>query len=432
MIREIKDGILYFDGCSTLELAQKFGTPLYVMSETSILEKFDELRECFLDKYPNTRVAYACKAFCSMAMIKLCEREGMCIDVVSGGELFTAISAGFPAERIEFNGNNKLYSELEMAIDYGIGRIIIDSPLELKMIEEICEKRNKRVKVLYRITPGIKADSHDYIVTGKKDSKFGFPIDEDVLYPELERAIDSPYVEFMGLHFHIGSQILDNDPYLQAVEVMLSHIKDIREKLSYEVKEINLGGGFGAVYTDEEKKPYSYFIDPIMARIQNEYKENNLPMPSIVIEPGRSIVAEAGMSLYTVGNVKEIRGVRKYAAVDGGMPDNIRPALYQCAYDGMVANKADLPNKEKVTVCGKCCESGDILIRDCCVPENISRGDLFAVFSTGAYGYSMASNYNSNPIPAVVLVKQGISEIIVKRQSYDEIIERNLIPQMLK
>ena len=426
MTREIKNGILYFDGCNTVELAQKYGTPLYVMSENDILERFSQLKEAFTDKYPNARVAYACKAFFTVAMMKICEREGMCIDVVSGGELYTAIKARFPPERIEFNGNNKLPEELEAAIDYGIGRIIVDGIGELKLIEDICARKDKKANILYRITPGIKADSHDYIITGKKDSKFGMPQDEEELYNEVKRAIDSPYVEFLGFHFHIGSQLFDKEPYIQALNVTLNHIKNIKDRYDFDIKEINMGGGFGVTYTDEKRKPYSYFLDPLMDRVREFYQEENAKLPALVIEPGRSIVAEAGISLYTVGRIKNIPGMRKYVSVDGGMTDNIRPALYQAKYEGVVANKASCQRNDKVTVCGKCCESGDILMKDIEMAEP-ETGDIIAIFSTGAYGYSMASNYNRNPIPAVVFVKDGRDRLTVRRQSYDDLLKNEVL-----
>lgn len=432
MTKENRNGILYFDGCNTVELAEKYKTPLYIVSETDILDKFNELKADFISKYENTRVAYASKAFCTTAMYKICEREGMCIDVVSGGELYTAIKAGFPAERIEFNGNNKLPSELEEAIDYGIGRIIIDSLQELSLIEEICEKKQKKVKVLYRVTPGVAADSHDYIITGKKDSKFGIPLDEDVFYPEIERAVKSKYVDFLGLHFHVGSQLFDNNAHLQALDIVLEHVKEIKRRYDYNIKELNLGGGFGVTYTDENRKPYSYFIDPMMKKISEAYAEMKVSLPAVVIEPGRSIVAEAGITLYTIGSIKDIKNLRKYVAVDGGMTDNIRPALYQSIYTGEVANRLDEKKDDRVTVCGKCCESGDILIKDIEIPKTTKAGDVFAIYSTGAYGYSMASNYNNNPIPAVILAHKGKSDMIVKHQTYEDIVSRNLIPDYLK
>ena len=431
MVKEVKNNTLYFDGCDTTKLAQKYGTPLYIFSESDMVGRFSQLRETFLNRWERTRVAYACKAFCTTGMLKLVEREGMCIDVVSGGELYTAIAAGFPPERIEFNGNNKLPSELELAVDYGIGRIIVDSLQELPLIEAICKQKGKKMNILYRITPGIKVDSHDYIVTGKKDSKFGFPLDEDVIFPAIEAAIKSEYVNFMGVHFHVGSQLQDNSGYLNALEIMLKLVRDTKEKCGFTMEELNIGGGFGIQYTDEDRKPYDYFLTPIMERIDAFSEELGIPRPNVVTEPGRSIVGEAGMSLYTIGAIKDIHGVRKYVSVDGGMTDNIRPALYQAVYRGVVANRAAETPTQTVTVCGKCCESGDILVRDIQLPE-VEAGDLFAMFSTGAYGFSMASTYNMNPVPAVVLVKDGRDELMVKRQSYEDVIRNNVIPESLR
>lgn len=427
---EIKDGNLYFDGCNTIELAKEYKTPLYIMSETAIVEKCEEIRNSFLDKYENTRAAYAAKAFLTLGMCKLVEREGLCLDVVSGGELYTAIKADFPAEKIEFNGNNKSIEELEMAIDYGIGRIIVDGLDELDLIEKICKEKGKKTNILYRITPGVRSDSHDYIVTGKKDSKFGIPLYNAIIYPAVEKAIKSQYVDFLGFHFHVGSQLHDHASHLGALDITLNLIKETMNKFDFTPKELNIGGGFGIRYTDaDNKKPYSYFLDPMMEKIQKFSDDMGIQRPAVVIEPGRSIVGEAGITLYTIGTIKEIPGIRKYVSVDGGMTDNIRPALYQAVYEGIIANKADLPKKETVTISGKCCESGDILIRDIKIPTP-ERGDTFAILSTGAYCYTMASNYNRNQIPAVVLVKDGKSQLMVKRQSYDDIIMNDLIPEL--
>ena len=426
MFREVRDNTLYFDGCNTVELAEKYGTPLYVYSESDITGRFHELKKCFIAKYPDTRVAYAAKAFFPIAMAKLVAREGMCVDVVSGGELYTAIKAGFPAEKIEFNGNNKQRSEIEMAVEYGIGRIIIDSLQELALIEGVCQEKGKKMNVLFRITPGVKSSSHDYIVTGKKDSKFGIPLDEAIIMPQIKAAIDSEYVDFYGLHFHVGSQILNNDSHLQALDIMLSLVTKIKEELAYDVKELNVGGGFGVTYVDEERPGYSFYLDPMMEKIETYYKEKSVKRPNVVIEPGRSIVAEAGISLYTVGSIKDIKDIRKYVSVDGGMTDNIRPALYQAEYTGVIANKAGEEKRETVTICGKCCESGDILIRDLAIAHPES-GDIFAIFSTGAYGYSMASNYNKNPIPGAVLVCEGKDRLIIKPQTYEDMIRNEII-----
>jgi len=429
---EIRNNTLIFDGCNTVELAEKYGTPLYVMSETAIVEKCKEIRENFLDKYEKTRAAYASKAFLTLSMCKIIEREGLCMDVVSGGELYTAIKANFPAEKIEFNGNNKSVEELELAVDYNIGRIIVDGLDELGIIEKVCREKGKKMSILYRITPGVKSDSHDYIVTGKKDSKFGIPLDDEVIFPAIEQAISSEYVDFLGFHFHVGSQLHNNESHLQALDIALKLIKDTKDKYNFVTPELNIGGGFGIKYTgSDDKKPYAYFLDPMMERIENFCKDLNITRPEIVIEPGRSIVGEAGITLYTIGTIKDIKGIRKYVSVDGGMTDNIRPALYQAVYEGVIANKAEEPKTDVVTICGKCCESGDILIRDAKI-ANAERGDIFAVFSTGAYGYTMASNYNKNPMLATVLVKEGKSEVIVKRQTFDHMIANEVIPESLK
>lgn len=425
MIREIREHTLYFDGCDTTALAKKYGTPLYVYSENDIVSRFDELKRDFLNKYENTRVAYAAKAFCTVAMCRLAAREGMCIDVVSGGELYTAIKAGMAPECIEFNGNNKLYDELCMAVDYGIGRIIVDGLSELSLIEEICAAKNKKMNILFRVTPGVKSDSHDYIVTGKKDSKFGIPLDDDVLLPLVRQAQASEWVDFLGFHFHVGSQLFSNESHLQALDIVLNIVKKVTEECGCSVRELNLGGGFGITYTNEQRRPYSYFLNPMMERIETFFEAEHMKRPAVVIEPGRSIVGEAGITLYTIGSIKEIPGIRKYVSVDGGMTDNIRPALYQAVYDAVIANKADAKKEDTVTICGKCCESGDVLIRDLKTvkPEG---GDVLAVFSTGAYGYSMASNYNKNPIPPVVFVKDGSDRLVVKGQSYEDMLANEL------
>ena len=425
MTTEIKHGILFFDGCATTELVQQYGTPLYVYSESVLQEHFDELRREFLDRWPGSRVAYAAKAFCTIGICQMIKQAGLCIDVVSGGELHIALAAEFPPERIEFNGNNKLYNELEAAVNYRVGRIIVDAPDELEIIESLCAARGTRMKVLYRVSPGVKADSHDYIVTGKKDSKFGFPLDENIIFPAIEQALAAPHIDFLGFHFHIGSQLFDVQPYLQSLEVLLWLVNQVKVRFGVTTQELNLGGGFGICYTTENRQSYRFFLNPILERIADFYDNLGLPPPAVVIEPGRSIVGDAGLTLYTIGSIKEIPGVRKYISVDGGMTDNIRPALYQALYQGVLANRADELPKETVTVCGKCCESGDILLQNINLPP-AKRGDVLAVFSTGAYGYSMASNYNSTPIPAVVFVKNGRHRLIVRRQNYSDLIRNQL------
>lgn len=432
MSKEIKNNHLLWDGCDTVELAKKYGTPLYVVSQTAIEKECRALQEEFIKKYENVHVAYASKAFNSLAMLKIIEKEGLGVDVVSGGELYTAICAQFPPERIEFNGNNKSNEELEQAIDYGVGRLIVDGSQELERIIEICRKKAKKANVLFRITPEVEVETHQFISTGQKDSKFGLPLDESLLLPILQQAIQSPEIDFYGIHFHIGSQLFDNSTHLKAAKVALQLAVMIKEKFNYEIKELNYGGGFGVRYTqNDERKSYAYFLDPLMTLTKDFCAENGLTRPTIAIEPGRSIVAEAGISLHTIGSIKTLPGIRKYAAIDGGMTDNIRPGLYQAAYTGMLANKAAQPLEETVTISGKACESTDILIKNIQVPAIMS-GDIFATFTTGAYGYAMANNYNKLAIPAVILVNKGDATTIVKRQTYEQIIQNERIPDSLK
>lgn len=430
-VTEIKNGRLYFDGCDTVELAKEYGTPVYVMSYTEIAKRLTELKEEFTDKYPGNRVAYASKAFCTVGMYEILKKFDVCIDVVSGGEICAAEKAGFPAEHVEFNGNNKLPSEIDMAVNYGVGRIILDGLQEVPLIEAACKKYNKKMNIMIRITPGVAASTHDYIVTGKKDSKFGIPLEEDVFMPIVKQVVESEWLEFTGLHMHIGSQLFENDAYLKALNVLMDWAAKIKKEFDADVKEVNFGGGYGVTYINEERKDYSFFMDPMMELLQKRADEIGIACPVAVIEPGRSIVAEAGLTLYTVGQIKDIPGIRKYVSIDGGMGDNIRVALYQAKYKGIVANKADEPTTEKVHLCGKYCESGDILINDMPVPASIEMGDIVATFSTGAYGYSMASNYNNNPIPGVVLVKEGKSAWMVKPQTYEQIIQNNVVPDLI-
>lgn len=430
-LREIKNNKLYFDGCDTTELAKKYGTPIYVMSQNGIEERINELKEQFTNKYPRTRIAYASKAFCTEGMYAILKKAGVCIDVVSGGEIYAAKQAGFPAEHVEFNGNNKLPKEIDAAVEYGVGRIIVDGLQELPLIIESCKKYKKKMNIMIRITPGVAASTHDFIVTGKKDSKFGIPLEKEIFLPIVKQILDSEYLEFTGLHMHIGSQLFENDAFLKALDVLMDWAALIKTEFNADVKEVNFGGGYGAEYTTEERKPYSFFLDPMMELLEKRSKAIGIERPEAVIEPGRSIVAEAGITLYTIGQIKEIPGIRKYVSVDGGMGDNIRVALYQAEYEGIVANRAQEPKDDKVSICGKYCESGDIIMTDIMVPKSVKMGDIFATYSTGAYGYVMASNYNNNPIPGVVLVKGGKSAWMVKPQTYEQIVQNNEIPNFI-
>lgn len=418
--------ILMVEEVSTVELAQNYGTPLYVYSETKLLEQLEKIKTTFLSKYENTHAAFACKAFCTKYMCRLLDKEGFWLDVVSGGELFTALEAGFSSEKIEFNGNNKSDDELLMAIDAGIGRIVVDNIDELYHLEQMCLDRKTRVSILFRVTPEVSAKTHDYISTGKKDSKFGIPLDDAIIFPAIEYAIQSDAFLFLGFHYHVGSQLMGAETHLSALEVVLSLILETKKRFNYDIKDFNMGGGFGIRYTgDDAPSDLSEFVDPLMKRLSAFCETHGLVRPHVSMEPGRFIVGEAGLQLYRIGNIKEIPNVKTYASVDGGMTDNIRPGLYGAKYEALLANKADLPKITTVDISGKCCESTDILIKDVRLPKP-ERGDLLAVFSTGAYGYSMSNNYNKLTIPAVVVVKGATHKLIVRRQTYSEMIEREI------
>lgn len=424
----IKEGNLYFYGCNVQELAQKYGTPLYVISEDCIRNKCKELKEGFIEKYPNTKAFYASKAFLTLEMCKIMKEEGMGIDVVSGGELFVAIRAGIDPKDIMFHGNNKTTAELKMAIEYSVGRIVVDSLDELQVLDDLANEANKVVDILFRITPNIDCNTHKYISTGQKDSKFGIPLDDEIIKEAITIATTSRNINFRGIHFHVGSQLFDNSSHLKAIENAIRLMKKLKNDLDIEIEELNVGGGFGIKYLESDKpKSLSYFIDAIMEAIKKKTYENGLKMPKIFIEPGRWMVGEAGITLYTVGTIKDIPGVRTYVSIDGGLPDNPRTALYTAKYQAYLANKMDNERNKTVTIAGKCCESGDILIWDLMVPHSIERGDILSVMSTGAYNYSMASNYNKIPKPAVVMIKDGQERIIVRRESYEDLISMDVI-----
>lgn len=427
-----KKGNYMFSGLDTVMLAREYGTPLYVVSEDIIKEKCKEIRESFLLKYNNVKSAYASKAFLNLAMCKIVEREGLCLDVVSGGELFTAIKADFPMKKIFFHGNNKSKAELELAISNNVGRIVVDNLYELELINDISEKYNKQTKVLFRVSPGVESETHKYVITGQKDSKFGIPIVEDIIFQAIRLGMEYEYIDLLGFHFHVGSQIFNNKSHVIATGKIMNLIKRAKDMLGFVTKELNTGGGYGIYYAEgDEPKPLSYFTDAIMEKVYEKCKEFDLIIPAIIIEPGRWIIGEAGITLYTIGSIKEIPGIRTYAAIDGGMPDNPRPALYGSKYEAVVANKANDTSENTVTIAGKCCETGDILIRDLKVPE-IECGDYLAVLNTGAYNYSMANNYNKVPRPAVILVNEGNAEVIVERETYENLIARYSIPWHLR
>ncbi|WP_330396838.1 diaminopimelate decarboxylase [Anaeromicrobium sediminis] len=416
-----------FNGSDTVELVNKYGTPLYVVSEDHIIDRCIEIKRSFLEKYENTRAVYASKAFLTKEMCKIVSREGLGIDVVSGGEMYTAIKAGFPMENVIFHGNNKTIDEIELAIKSNVGRVVVDNLYELELLNALAAEENKVMDILFRITPGVDSYTHEYISTGQIDSKFGIPLKEEILFEAIYMAMDMEYINLLGFHFHVGSQLFENTSHLMAVDILLELIKDVKEKIGFETEELNVGGGFGIAYTKEDNpRGLSYFVDPIMEEIQNKCNEFDLKRPKVIIEPGRWIIGEAGITLYTIGAIKEIPNVRTYIGIDGGLPDNPRPALYKAHYEAVIANKMNEEIVNKVTIAGKCCESGDILIKDLEVPE-IEPGDIIAVKSTGAYNYSMASNYNMIPRPPVVMIKDGVDRLVVRRETYDDILSREVI-----
>ncbi|MGO1369867.1 MAG: diaminopimelate decarboxylase [Senegalia sp. (in: firmicutes)] len=423
---------LYIGGCDAINLAKEYGTPLYVVNQEEIEDRCREIREVFLNKFENTRAFYASKAFLTLAMCKIIEKEGLGLDVVSGGELYTALKADFPPEKILFHGNNKSFDELEFAIENNVNRIVVDNTYELDLIEKIASKLQREVSILFRLTPGITSITHENIDTGRKDSKFGIPLEKNIILNAVKQSIDSKFINLKGFHFHMGSQLFDSSTYLKAIDIVFDLIKYLKKELEFEIQELNTGGGYGISYIKEDKeKNLEYFINDIMNRIYKKSKEYNLLVPQVMIEPGRWIVGHAGTTLYTIGNIKNIKGVRTYASVDGGMTDNPRPSLYSAKYYGEIANKMNEEKKYKVTIAGKCCESGDILIRDLQVPK-ITNGDILAVYNTGAYNFSMSSNYNKTRRAAVVLVNKDESEIIVERQSYEDLLRGERVPKEFK
>jgi diaminopimelate decarboxylase len=421
-------GHLEIGGVDATELVQTYGTPLYVMDEGLIRQRAREFIEAFRESGFTFQVAYASKAFCVMAMCKLAEEEGLSLDVVSDGELHTALKAGFPVERIHFHGNNKTPFEIEMGIDAGIGCFVVDNFTELHLLNAIAGEKNKVVKILFRVTPGVEAHTHEYISTGQTDSKFGFDIGNGQARQVIEAAKELEHVEILGIHSHIGSQIFEVEGFQMAAARVGLFSAEIRQDLGITFSVINLGGGFGIRYKEGDT-PLSMgvYVKAITDAIRIEFKKVDYPLPEIWIEPGRSMVGDAGTTLYTIGSHKNIPGVRKYVAVDGGMTDNPRPALYESVYEAVLANRANAPAEEVVSIAGKACESGDMLIWDLKLPKS-EPGDILAVSCTGAYNYAMASNYNRIRRPAVVFVQNGSADLVVKRESHENIVENDLIP----
>ncbi|PLR76371.1 diaminopimelate decarboxylase [Bacillus sp. V3-13] len=415
-------GHLEIGGLDTIDLAEKFGTPLYVYDVALIRERARSFKNTFEKLGVTAQVAYASKAFSSIAMCQLAKEEGLSLDVVSGGELYTALAAQFPVEKIHFHGNNKSREELEMAMEHQIGCIVVDNFYELELLSAICAEKKMQANILLRVTPGIEAHTHDYILTGQEDSKFGFDLQNGQAETALTTALGSRDLHLLGIHCHIGSQIFDTTGFVLAARKIFEKLNEWKNNFSYEPQVLNLGGGFGIRYTSEDDPiPAFQYVEEIIEEVKAQAARFSMQMPEIWIEPGRSLVGDAGTTLYKVGSRKEVPNVRQYLAVDGGMSDNIRPALYQAKYEAVLASRPLAKAEETVSIAGKCCESGDMLIWDLPLPK-AETSDVLAVFCTGAYGYSMANNYNRIPRPPVVFVENGEARVVIKRETFADLI----------
>ncbi len=423
-----KNNHLEIGGCDAVSLAKEYGTPLYVLDETTVRKNCRVYVDSAKRFYNgNGLIMYAGKALCTMALYKIIDEEGMGADVVSGGELFTAFKAGFPMEKICFHGNNKTEDELNMALEFGVGRIVIDNEHELFLLDKLAEEKGKIPNVLFRIKPGIDAHTHDFVRTGQIDSKFGFALENGEALDIVRKCKDAKNLNYRGVHCHIGSQIFDLEPFRETASVMMGLIKEIKDTLGLETAELNLGGGFGIKYTEnDDPVPYGDYMEAVSEIVHSEAEKLGVSLPFILMEPGRSIVGSAGVTLYTVGGIKEIPNIRTYVSVDGGMADNPRYILYKAEYDFLIANKAGDKKETTVTVAGRCCESGDLLGEGVLL-QKAEIGDILAVLSTGAYNYSMASHYNRLPNPCMVMTKDGKSRVVIKRETYEDLIKNDII-----
>ena len=414
-------GHLTIGGCDTVELAAQYGTPLYIFDEVTLRGRCRTFIKEFTTRYANTSVAYASKAFVNTAMAEIFSEEGMGLDVVSGGELAVAQAVNFPKDRVYFHGNNKLEDELEQSVEWGIGRIVVDSFYELSLLDEVAARTRGTQEILLRVSPSIDPHTHVKTTTGVLDSKFGFSIETGDAAEAVRRALAAPHLDLKGLHFHLGSPIFELEPYRSAVEVVLEFAAGLKEE-GLDLQEFSPGGGFAIAYTKDQVPPHvGDYAEAIVGTMVKECERLGLELPHLLVEPGRSIVGPAGVALYRVGAVKDIPGVRRYVSVDGGMGDNIRPALYDSAYEAVVANRMNDKGTEVATIAGKYCESGDVLVKDVLLPP-IDRGgnDLIAIPASGAYCIPMASNYNLNPKPPIVLVNNGEARVIRRRETYQD------------
>ncbi|WP_202076843.1 diaminopimelate decarboxylase [Caldalkalibacillus salinus] len=419
-------GHLEIGGCDTVDLVKAYGTPLMVYDEQAIRERCRAFIQAFEAKGIKAQVAYASKAFSSLAMCQLVSEEGMSLDVVSGGELYTALQAGFPSESIHFHGNNKTADELIMALDANIGCYVVDNFTELHLLHDLAAQREQKVNILLRTTPGVEAHTHEYITTGQEDSKFGFSLTNGQVKEAIKQALGKPYFDVLGLHAHIGSQIFEKDGFLLTIQKMVEFIEELEQEVDWHLRVLNLGGGFGIRYQEGDTPlKIQEYVEAMCDEVRRTWNARKRPVPEIWIEPGRSIVGEAGTTLYTIGAQKEVPGVRHYISVDGGMSDNLRVALYQAKYESAIANRMRESCDETYTIAGKLCETGDILIWDAELPQ-AQQGDVLAVSCTGAYGYAMANNYNRMRRPAVLFVNEGEANLVIRRETYEDMIKNDL------
>jgi len=420
-----KQGHLIIGGCDAVELAAEFGTPLYLFDEFNLRNKCTELKAEFSQRYGDTTVIYAGKAFINRALALIFKEEGLGLDVVSAGELGIAQSVGFPPDKVYFHGNNKSAEEIRLALKWHIGRLVVDNFHELKLLGEIAKESGYSPDILLRLSPGVDSHTHKYVATGVVDSKFGFPLVSGE--EAVAQVMSAPSLSLVGLHFHLGSLIFEAQPYQESIEFIISFAAKMKQKYNFELRELNVGGGFAIQYTpDSPAPPISVYAEAIAAKVISKCRELKLTLPRLVVEPGRAIVGQAGVALYKVGVVKDIPGVRCYVSVDGGMADNIRPALYGSRYEAVVANKMLEREARKVTIAGKFCESGDILVEGVNLPP-VSAGDIIAIADCGAYCLPMASNYNASLKPAIILVKEGKAHLIRRRETLDDLTRCDLV-----
>lgn len=424
-------GHLEIGGCDVVDLAAQFGTPLYVVDEALVRENCREYQRAFRQRLPAVDIAYASKALMTAAICRLMQQENMSLDVASEGELYTALQAGFPPERIKLHGNFKKESLLRMALDKGVGRIVADSLVELEDLSRIAGEMGKTAHLLLRIAPGVKASTHAAIMTGQEDTKFGLSI-RDMAHKGVELATELPHLQLHGFHVHIGSQILDTDAFKRAIEVMIEFLATMKSSLGFECEQLDLGGGLGIRYQEDDRPPSIDDLAEVMSTaLKSACEKQGVKMPELILEPGRSIVGEAGTTLYTVGVVKHVHGVRTYVSVDGGLSDNPRPVMYDALYRASIANKMnEEPVLEGVRVSGAHCET-DTLIPELALQE-VDPGDILAVYGTGAYNHAMSSNYNRFCRPAMVLVHDGQADVIYRREELADLLRQDVMPDRLQ